>query len=109
MVIWNGSNSCKLRLYLIQLVGWQRAFFSPIYLPWAKLNNSVYYLYSQLLYYTELYNCSQLAADLVKFDVNNSCTAAISYFDEGHCYWMPLKVETIFSLKQVRAGYALQL
>ncbi len=66
-------------------------------------------MYGQLFYYTELYNCSQPAADLVKFDVNNSCTAALSYFDNGHCYWMPLIVETMFSLKRVRAGHALHL
>ena len=77
--------------------------------PWAKLNNSVYYFYGQLLYYIELYNCSQPAADLVKFDVNNSCKAAPSYFDKGHCYWMPLIVETMFSLKRVRSGHALHL
>ena len=70
----------------------------------ALAKNSV-----SVLYYTELYNCSQPAADLVKFDVNNSCTAALSYFDKGHCYWMPLIVETMFSLKRVRAGHALHL
>ena len=50
-------------------------------------------LYGQLLHYTELYNCSQPAAGLVSFDVNNSCRAALSYFDKGHCYWMPLIVD----------------
>ena len=38
----------------------------------------ILFFYGQLLYYTELYNCSQPPADLVKFDVNHSCTAALS-------------------------------
>ena len=49
-------------------MGWQRGFFSPIYLPWAKLNNYVYHFVRP----PDLYNCSQPAADLVKFDVSNS-------------------------------------
>ena len=27
------------------------------------------------------------------------CASALSYFDKGHCYWMLLIVETMFSLK----------
>ena len=56
LVIWLCNNSCKLLLYLIQLVGWQSPNWDSLamHLLWANLNNSVYYFVwpAVVLYWT---------------------------------------------------------
>jgi hypothetical protein len=97
LVIWLVNNSCKLVLPLIQLAGWQspNCICSPIFLPWAKLNNSVFLRTDgQLLYSTELYNFAQCATGLVYLNLPSSLSLISKCLYSRFCFYLTVHICT---------------